>query len=193
MSVFWRDLFKSFHGRFPGFLLEEHVCLISAQGKGSVFTASSVAFIKIPMILGQRLLFFFFFEFSKLVPFLLFYFLSTKQRPKTGFKKFYTFSWSPSLLTFRPWSKTFLLSQAFPIGKLSSSFFLWEILTAGLNLIIVFCIYSQEPPGHELCFLPNFQINIFRNACFCRQWCSFNLDFWSRSQTQYFCFLPFAW
>lgn len=141
-------------GLFPSF--SESICVRLVLRKEHVFIASSAAFIKIMMILGLHL---HFFEFSKLVLFtLLFSFNKTKT--EEPFKKFYTFPQSPSLLTSRPQSKTFLLSQAFPIGKRSSFFFLWGILTAGLNLIIVFCTYSQKPQGMSFTFFQNFQVNL---------------------------------
>lgn len=145
------------------FLLKEHMCWISTQKRKRVFIASSAAFIKIVMILGLHLHFFWIF---KTCPFFTLLFSFSKTKTKNSFKKFYTFPQSPSLLTFRPQSKTFLLSQAFPIGKRSSFFFLWGILTAGLNLIIVFCTYFQKPQGMSFTFFQNFQMNIFRNAHF---------------------------
>lgn len=138
-------------GPFPYF--SKSICVRLLLRKEHVFIASGAAFIKIVMILGLHL---HFLNFQTLSPFtLLFSFNKTKT--KNRFKKFYTFPQSPSLLTFRPQSKTFLLSQAFPIGKRSSFFFLWGILTAGLNLIIVFCTYSKKPQGMCLTFFKTFK------------------------------------
>lgn len=136
-------------GLFPCF--SNSICVRLGLGKEHVFTASRTMWIKMGTRGGLSPLFFLILHFQNL--FLLpLIFSFSQQRTKNPFKKSYPFPQSPCLLTFRPQSKPFLLSQAFPIGKHSSFFFLWGILTAGLNLIIVFCTCSQKPRGHNFTF-----------------------------------------